>query len=530
MNNNQNNNFNNNMNNQNDINNNNQFNNMNNYPDNNDYYNNMNNGYNYNNGYNNMNNGYYDYNNPYYKKPLSHYIKRFLIGFLCAALFIFILLWLFPTKSNLTDSLNEALNPFYDRIFQENLDTMKEVAIAYYTTDRLPKKEGDTKKLTLGEMLEMKLLLAIKDKNGEMCDTDDSYVEITRLKDEYKMKVNLKCGDEEDYIVVYLGCYDYCLNDICEKKEETKQPVAAGSSGNSGSTSKVSNFFKNITTTINKTVNKVTEIIVPNKPDPTPDPDPDPTPDPEDPVYKYLYRKTVTVHHDAEYSDWTDWSANIEYDPNNNNINWGKHDTVWYEKVGYKLTTTYKTNKSKPIWQKVVKQIGSYTKYGCAEYDYFIDQTTNTTYITNSGGWQYAGTVVSSTVLDSTNSVKYVFAGMSYEDCGTVCDVTPRYKFHKYTRSASSTTTTSSSASDLKAVCKTVTKKQIPIYLTVDEIVGYGVDKVQTKTYYYHKKTRYIIKEAYDEKKTYEAWSYSKNDETLISQGYKYTGIYKKVK
>ena len=158
MNNNQNNNFNNNMNNQNDINNNNQFNNMNNYPDNNDYYNNMNNGYNYNNGYNNMNNGYYDYNNPYYKKPLSHYIKRFLIGFLCAALFIFILLWLFPTKSNLTDSLNEALNPFYDRIFQENLDTMKEVAIAYYTTDRLPKKEGDTKKLTLGEMLEMKLL------------------------------------------------------------------------------------------------------------------------------------------------------------------------------------------------------------------------------------------------------------------------------------------------------------------------------------------------------------------------------------
>lgn len=528
MNNNPNNNDFNNMNNNENMNNNNQFNNMNQYPNNNnDYYNNMNNGYNnpYNNGYNNMNNGYYnDYNNmPYYKKPLSHYIKRFLIGFLCAALFIFILLWLFPTKSGLNDSLsdalNDALNPFYDRIFQENLNTMKEVAIAYYTTDRLPQKEGDTKKLTLGEMLEMKLLLEIKDKNGEMCDTDDSYVEITRLEDEYKMKVNLKCGDEEDYIVVYLGCYDYCLNDICEKQESTKQTVAAGSSGGG---SKVSNFFKKITTTINKTVDKVTEIIVPDKPDPKPDP--------EDPVYKYLYRKKVTIHHDAEYSKWSDWSANIEYDPNNNNIDWGKHDTVWYEKVGYKLTTTYKTNKSKPIWQQVVRQMGSYTKYACGEYEYFIDQTTNTTYITNSGGWQYAGTVVSSTVLDSSSSVKYVFAGMSYEDCGTVCDVTPKYKFHKYTRSASSTTTTSDTASDLRAVCKTVVKKQIPIYLTVDEIVGYGVDRVQTKTYYYHKKTRTIIQEAYDETKTYELWSYSKNDQILIDQGYKYTGIYKKVK
>ena len=494
--------------------------------------NNMNNGYNSgyynnpNNGYDAMNSvGYNDYNNmTYYKKPLSHYIKRFLIGFLCAALFIFLLLWLFPTKSNLNDSLNSALNPFYDRIFQENLDTMKEDAIAYYTTDRLPKKEGDTKKLTLGEMLEMKLLLAIKDKNGNMCDTEDSYVELTKLEDEYKMKVNLKCGDEEDYIIVYLGCYDYCLNDICEKKEDTKEVVATGSSGGS---SKVSSFFKSVKKTVNKTVHKVTEIIVPDRPDKPDEPD---NPDnPEDPVYKYLYRKTVTIHHDAEYSEWSDWSSNIEYDPDNTNIDWGKHDLVWYEKVGYKLTTTYQVNRSKPIWQKVEKQVGSYTKYGCAEYNYFMDSTTNTTYITSSGGWVYSGTVVSSVIPDSTSTVKYVFGGLSYQDCGNVCDITPKYKLHKYTRTASSTTTTSDTASDLRAVCKTVTKKQIPIYSTVHEIVGYEVDKVQTKTYYYHKKTRTLIQKAYDETKTYEAWSYSKNDQTLINQGYKYTGIYKKV-
>lgn len=34
------------------------------------------------------------------------------------------------------------------------------------------------------------------------------------------MKVNLKCSEQENYILVYMGCYDYCETDICEKNEE----------------------------------------------------------------------------------------------------------------------------------------------------------------------------------------------------------------------------------------------------------------------------------------------------------------------
>ena len=184
---------------------------------------------------NNYSNNNYDYNNyetNTNKKPLSYYIKRFLLAFLFIVIVIFLLLWIFPTKS--------ALNPFYDKIFGENINTMKEVAIAYYTTERLPKDAGDTKRLTLGQMLDMKLLLEIKDKNGDMCDVDDSYVELTKLDNEYKMKVNLKCGEQEDYIIVYLGCYDYCLNDICEKQDTTS------------STNKNSTTNKNTTTTVVK--------------------------------------------------------------------------------------------------------------------------------------------------------------------------------------------------------------------------------------------------------------------------------------
>ncbi|MGM9879105.1 MAG: hypothetical protein ACI31R_03690 [Bacilli bacterium] len=539
-----------------------------NYNDNN--YNNYNNNDNLNYSYNNpnmMNNNMGNMNNNNGKQPLSYHIKRFLIGFLLVAILIFILLWLFPTKQGIKDSLTESLQPLYDRIFQENIDTMKEVAIAYYTTDRLPKNEGDTKKLTLGEMLEMKLLLSIKDKNGDMCDPDDSYVEITKMDKEYKMKVNLSCGDEEDYIVVYLGCYNYCLNDICEKKETTTATKTKQQTVFQKVTNNIKKIVKSTPTKTKtqpakyycakvngkyyndkgKVVSKsayekackstppkyycavVNGKYYDNKGNQVSKSAYEEACNPKPTKYKYLYEKTVSVHHDKEYSNWSDWSSNIQYNPDNNNINWGKHEYEWNEKVGYNLKTTYVTDKSKPIWEKVVKQMGSYTQYACAEYEYFLDQTTNTTYITNSGGWQYQGTYVYSTVPSSSNTVKYVYAGMSYSDCGTVCDVSPKYKFAKYTRTATATNTTSSTESDLSVVCKKTVKKEIPIYLTVNEIVGYGVEKVQTKTYYYHKKTRTLIKDEYTEKERYTAWSYSKNDETLINQGYKYTGVYEKV-
>lgn len=471
--------------------NNNQINNMNQYP-NNGQYNNMNQ-YPNNGQHNNMNNGYN--NNQNDRKPLSHYIKKFLIAFLFAAIIIFILLWLFPTKS--------ALNPFYDKIFKENIDTMKEVATAYYTTDRLPKKVGDTEKLTLGEMLEMKLLLDVKDKNGETCDIDDSYVELTKEDKEYKMKVNLKCGSEEDYIIVYLGCYNYCLNDICQKKEKT-----------------IATVVSNAAQTVVKKVEKVTktEIIKPK---------------PVKKVYKYLYQKIVKIHHDKEYSKWSEWSDDIEYNPDNNNINWGKHEYSWYEKNGSKTVKTTKlvVDTSKEINQTQKVLMGTYSTWACDGYDYFYDQNTSTTYTVTSG-WSYVGTITTSSIPSWSNNVRYEWVGFDFTNCGNVCNSSHNYTFKKYVRSTSTTSKTSTSEENLRAVCTNVIKKDIPVYATVTEFVAFDKKQVTeiNTVYYYHKKTRVLTKQAYDEKKTYKAWSYSKSDKTLIKQGYKYTGVYKRIK
>ena len=151
--------------------------------------------------------------------------KNFFLTILLVLLFVFLMLWLFPTKWDLKDLQSsydlERLSVLYDEIFANNVARMKDAAIGYFTNERMPQKVGDSKKLTLQEMYDLHLVLKMKDKDGNACHVTRSYVEMTKYTDEYRLKVNLSCGDQEDYIIVYLGCYDYCSGEICEKRVTT---------------------------------------------------------------------------------------------------------------------------------------------------------------------------------------------------------------------------------------------------------------------------------------------------------------------
>ncbi|MBP5683809.1 MAG: hypothetical protein J6X02_00955, partial [Bacilli bacterium] len=102
--------------------------------------------------------------------------------------------------------------------FTNNLRTIKEAAMSYFTVDRMPKNVGDSIKLTLKEMQKKKLVLDMYDSTGKKCSTENTYVEVTKDENEYVMKLHLSCDDMEDYIVVHIGCYDFCDGKICEDK------------------------------------------------------------------------------------------------------------------------------------------------------------------------------------------------------------------------------------------------------------------------------------------------------------------------
>lgn len=156
-------------------------------------------------------------------------LKGVILKIMLILLVIFIIIWLFPTKDYVSNLINQKLGTSTEQVFNNNVNTMKNAALSYYTGSRLPQKNGDTAKLTLKEMLDENLLIEFTDSKGKKCNTKESYVEITKNKEDYKMKVNLVCSDKEAYIVSYIGLYDYCADGVCEKKkltetEDSKEP------------------------------------------------------------------------------------------------------------------------------------------------------------------------------------------------------------------------------------------------------------------------------------------------------------------
>ena len=143
-------------------------------------------------------------------------------------IFILFTAWLLSLT---TKDLSKSLNVLTDNVFSENIEKMKKVGQEYYTTERLPEKVGDVKKLTLQTMYDRKLILELKDKNGKACSAENSYVSIEKLDKEYQMKVYLDCSGKDDYIIAIMGCYNYCESDICEKKPEIEYQYKKITSG-----------------------------------------------------------------------------------------------------------------------------------------------------------------------------------------------------------------------------------------------------------------------------------------------------------
>ena len=143
----------------------------------------------------------------------SSFIRDLLVKLLLIVVFIFLLMYLFPMPN---------LTPFYSSIFNNNIQTMKDAAEDYYTTERMPEKTGESTKMTLQDMIDDKLIIPFVDKDGKECNTTKSYVKVTKKDKEYELKVSLTCGKESNYIIEKIGCYNFCPTGSCTLTEMKK--------------------------------------------------------------------------------------------------------------------------------------------------------------------------------------------------------------------------------------------------------------------------------------------------------------------
>lgn len=378
---------------------------------------------------------------------------KIIIAIVVILLIVFLLLAIFPTKRD--------LNPLYQDIFRNNLNSMRTSGEKYFTNERLPKELNESIRMTLQEMLDKKLLLPFTDKNGKACDTTKSYVEMTKKETEYEMKVNLSCDDEEAYIIDHLGCDDKCIAlgtcNATRKEYEFQRQVEKQEferySCPSGYTLSGSLCVRNVTKT--STINAV-KIYKTN----TIQKDPKITKTTEN-VYNYLYTKTEKYYEDVP-------------------------------------------NKDMPIIQKTYDNIVGYkTVVACQGYKYFVDSTTSTIY--QGGELTLVGTKSMTYVPNDTTTYHYEVIGMDFDHC-SVCTKKPVYLVKVYKRTANVVQVKSNG--ELNVTCANKTSTSIPIYGLKMTFKGYVTDRIE--------KTR-----------TAEKWAATNNDQTLISQGYKYTGTSK---
>lgn len=448
--------------------------------------------------------------------------RDFLLKLILVVIFVLLLVWLLPKFMAPVNTPNVDLTPLTSQIFSDNLKRMQDAATSYYTTERLPQAVGDKDTMILRDMISKKLLMPLVDKNGKACDVDGSYVTITKLDNEYLMKVNLKCSDQEDYILVHMGCYNYCDSDICAKKEET------------------------VITTPTKPTPAPEQKPDPN-PTPTPDPKPDPSPEvcpitscavnqtlinpgskdcyckddevpPPKPSYEYEYKKMTN----ATFSKWSAWSNWVRY-VNADNI------------------TAYSCEDSDPTCLKRVKtqqkreQVGTYPvsylqsyeveepslaykQTWCAEFTY--EKYGNTVYAKKGGTWNYVGTFTYDNPPADTPTTAYELVGANYIPCTDACQTLPKFTFKKYVYTGETVSVKDNPS--ITTSCARTESKTVHVFVTKYKKLQ-REEPAFADVKYYSVQTRTMTSQG----KAVYKWSFY-NDTALLNDGYKYTGNMRK--
>jgi len=480
-------------------------------------------------------------------------LRDIILIILLMVLFIFVMVWLFPTKGYL-----EQNNVIVDNeIYNNYLENMSTVAKDYFINSKMPSNVGDTVKLTLSDMLEKKLIVEIG--GNTSCDLEKSFIEVTKMDEDFQLRVELSCTDYYDYKLITLGCKDYCNLD-CGKEDTTtvitpiqqstkKYTVTFDSQGGSSVASqkvvsgktatkpanptkegytfvewtlngKTYNFATPVKSNITLVASWKTNVVV------------------EEPVITtdYLYTKTTSA--ETIYSNWSNWSSTkrqwdefnltntdlVEYKivaQDKEQVDTEKNCTTTKEVKTVVDTKNAITSTKKVYKNAIVKTETVYT-------DWVKDKlyTTSTTPLRNK----------------DTDTVKYVFLKVQTRSVCTGCEDITEYYYEKYTRTASEKTTyscntTYKSGSGKNLVCwnevkgaPTCASYGSEYELVNGKCVKYNIEKAKTtcenKPIYrsytdYQVRTRTITStttSSYDEK-----YSTSNNDTNLISQGYKLT-------
>ena len=158
--------------------------------------------------------------------------------------------------------INNSKKNKEDTVFNDNINLLKDTGVKYAQDKNFNLNVGETKKISLKEFNNSNLVQEIKDKDNQPCSKEESYVEISRLENEYKIKVYLLCGTEDKDIYTY-------LDPETREEQKDKEPNT-----NTTSTTTTTTTTTTTSTTTTKSTTKKTTVKTTKAPSPAPDPQP----------------------------------------------------------------------------------------------------------------------------------------------------------------------------------------------------------------------------------------------------------------
>src|SRR5574344_869790 len=132
----------------------------------------------------------------YEEKKIRFDWKGFLIKFALLILVVILVIKLLPFNKN-TDTKAKSES------FISNLNKLKNTANDFFAGENLPQTVGESKTITLEDLENTGKISELKDKNGNNCNIEKSYIKATKKEDEFIIISYLICGNEKDKVTSY---------------------------------------------------------------------------------------------------------------------------------------------------------------------------------------------------------------------------------------------------------------------------------------------------------------------------------------
>ena len=373
------------------------------------------------------------------------FFRKFILKILLIITVIFLVVWLLPKlisykpSNSKQKSIQITEENTQDRTVSDHLSKLKVAALTYYKEDKLPKENQDIALVTLKELQKEQLISELVDSNNQVCDGKKTYAKLTKLEDDYLLKLFVKCGKKKDYSLIHVGKYSYCTNSICEK-DHTKDDI--------------------------KEEKMEEEPVLVN------------SEQKEDVIEKVDSSLSTNNMAQVKLSNFSNWSEYIKTSCNTTEVSCNVSDFSCLTEIRMKKQTekvgTYTKNYhtySLDLNKKAIIK----TK-ACSNYNYVIIQGSiyrtlgNYEEIlslnrTSTANWTYKGTISTATTPNFGANKYYKYVGADFKNCQETCSSTPAYYYdvYEYNKAITKVSTTTEN-------CNNIVQKNINVYQIIKKL------------------------------------------------------------